>query len=166
MMKFKVYCDGACSQGASQSGADHIGGYAALVKCEGGMTTKAVVGSENNTTNNRMEIMAAIEAFKMINRTTDEPSEVEVVSDSQYLVKGMNDWVKKWQKSNWKTASKKPVKNQDLWNWLVELTTKHQVIFQWTKGHSDCKENQWCDKMAVAAIEKHRKEISDARTSS
>lgn len=156
-MKIEVYCDGACSVHT-----DNIGGYAAILKY--GVKQKEIVGSSINTTNNQMELMAVITAFRAINEISQfTPCEIIVISDSQYVVKGMNEWLPTWQRSGWRTASKKPVKNRELWMELSELTTRHTVTFQWTRGHADCEENNRCDALAVQAIEQRRKETQCQR---
>ena len=151
-MDIEIFCDGACSQGAVNSSADQIGGYAAIIKDENG--TREVVGSEKDTTNNRMEMMGAIAALKSIETT----SHITITSDSAYLVNGMTSWIKNWQDKGWITASKKPVKNQDLWKELIDLTRQHKVVFKWIKGHASSPENNRCDKLAVEVIEQRRKE--------
>jgi len=147
-----IFCDGACSQGAASSNVDQIGGYAAIIKSVNG--TQEIVGSEVETTNNRMEMMGAIAALK----TIEVSSRITITSDSAYLVNGMTSWVSGWQDKGWITASKKPVKNQDLWKELIHLTNQHKVVFKWIKGHASSPENNRCDELAVEAIERRRKE--------
>lgn len=150
-MKIEAYCDGACGQNT-----DRIGGYAAILIFEG--KRKEITGSAINTTNNQMELMAVITAFRAINRLVNNvPSEVIVTVDSEYVSKGITDWLPRWQKTGWKTAAKKPVKNKELWLELSELMGKHKTYFQWTRGHAD---NEWhnrCDTLATEAVEKRRK---------
>jgi ribonuclease HI len=104
-------------------------------------------GSEAHTTNNRMEITAAIEGLRALR----EPCEVEVVTDSEYLKNGITTWIKGWKRNGWKTAARKPVVNQDLWMTLDELVAKHQIQWTWTKGHADHPDNNRCDELATQA---------------
>ena len=99
------------------------------------------------TTNNRMELLAAIEGL----RGTQKPSQVELYSDSQYVLNGLKDWIKGWKAKGWKTSSKQPVKNQDLWQELDALAQQHTVTFHWIRGHNEHPENERADKLAVAA---------------
>ena len=159
-MNIEIYCDGACSQGAATSKVDHIGAYAAIIKFGDG-NKQEIAFSELDTTNNRMEMMAAIMPLRIVGVIYENQScDITITSDSQYLIKGMTQWVEGWQKKGWKTASKQPVKNQQLWQELIELTNKHKVEFKWVKGHASCPENNRCDQLAVAAIEKRRKEVN------
>lgn len=152
-MKIEVWCDGACS-----IHTDKIGGYACVIKWNNHIEEYS--GAELNTTNNRMELMGAIEAFKAIDSLACHlPCEVIVVSDSQYVVNGMSEWLTKWKRAGWKTASNKPVKNQDLWQQLSELSKEHEVQWVWTQGHSNCVENNRCDELAVRAIEQRRQNV-------
>lgn len=151
-MKIEVHCDGACSVHT-----DNIGGYGIVLKY--GVKRKEIAGSAINTTNNQMELMAAITALKAINEIAHHIScDVTIISDSQYVVKGMTEWLPNWQRSGWRTAAKKPVKNRELWMELSELAGKHNVTFKWTRGHASCKENNRCDELATQAIEQRRKE--------
>jgi len=119
------------------------GGWAALLRYGG--HEKLISGAEANTTNNRMELTAAVMALRALNR----PCEVELYTDSQYLKKAFTDgWLEKWQKNGWKTASKQPVKNKDLWLALLEETKRHKVHWRWTKGHAGHRENELVDKEA------------------
>jgi len=163
-MNIEVFCDGACSQGAPNSKADHIGAYAAIIRFGNGKTQE-IAFSETNTTNNKMEIMAAIMPLRLVNVIYENQScNITIISDSAYLVNGITKWVKGWQQKGWITASKKPVKNQELWQELISLTSKHRVEFKWVQGHADCPENNRCDELAVEAIEKRRKETTNANT--
>ena len=119
------------------------GGWAALLRSGG--REKLISGAEANTTNNRMELTAAVMALRELNR----PCEVELYTDSQYLKKAFTDgWLEKWQQNGWKTAAKKPVKNKDLWLALLEETRRHRVHWHWTKGHAGHRENELVDKEA------------------
>lgn len=153
-MEFIIFCDGAVAVHT-----DQVGGYAVILQYNN--KEKEIVGGARNTTNNRMELMGPITAFKAINKITNNaPCQVTIISDSEYVVKGMNTWVTGWQRKGWKTANKKPVKNRDLWIELLDLSKAHSVTWQWTKGHADCEENNRCDQLAVEAIDKIRKKIS------
>lgn len=138
MKKVTLYTDGACS------GNPGKGGYAAILIYKG--LEKEIVGGEEITTNNRMELAAVINGLE----TLKEPCIVDVYSDSQYVVGAMNEgWLDGWRKNGWKTAAKKPVKNPDLWQKLYELTLKHKVTFIKVKGHADNRYNNRCDELAV-----------------
>jgi ribonuclease HI len=106
-------------------------------------------GAEAETTNNRMELTAVIEGFRALTR----PSSVDLYSDSEYVLKGLKEWLKGWKAKGWRTAAKKPVKNADLWKVLDELASGHEVRHHWVRGHSGHPENERCDQLAVAAIE-------------
>lgn len=136
-----IYTDGACS------GNPGKGGWGALLMY--GDTRKEISGYDPATTNNRMEMLAAIRALE----TLKEPCRVDLYSDSAYLVNAMNQgWLKRWLKNGWKTASKKPVENIELWQEIVKLTTLHCVTFHKVKGHSDNPYNNRCDELARLAI--------------
>ena len=135
----KIYTDGACS------GNPGPGGWSAII-IENGVETE-LSGYSPQTTNNRMEITAVINALSSVNL----PSNVEVISDSKYVCDAVNkDWIYSWQKNSWKKANKKPVLNVDLWMQLLPLLKKHNVKFSWVKGHSGNYYNERCDKLAVA----------------
>ena len=136
-MKIKVYTDGACS------GNPGKGGWAAIIL--EGNNQSSISGSENNTTNNRMELMAPIMALKKIKAQ----SEITIYTDSKYVKDGITVWIKKWKLNNWVSASKKPVKNKDLWIKLDNLCQKHKVIWKWVKAHAGNKMNDLVDKLAV-----------------
>ena len=145
MKKVTIYTDGACS------GNPGAGGWGAILKY--GEHEKEISGYEGVTTNNRMELTAAIEALKLLN----QPCEVELYSDSAYLVNAFNNnWVEKWKKNGWKNAGKEEVKNMELWQQLDELASKHKVTWIKVKGHSDNEYNNRCDKLATDEIKKHR----------
>lgn len=141
--KVTIYTDGACS------GNPGPGGYAAIIMVQD--SKKEIYGAEKNTTNNRMELMAAIEGLKVLKR----PCEVTLYSDSAYLVNAYNNgWIYGWKKNDWKNSSKEPVKNIDLWQELEELRKVHMVTFIKVKGHADNEFNNRCDELAVDAIHK------------
>ena len=135
-----LYADGACS------GNPGPGGWAVILKHPASGKTKRLSGGQRDTTNNRMELTAVIKGLESIGK----PSSVTVVTDSQYLVKGMTEWIDNWLAKNWKTANKKPVKNVELWQQLLEQSSRHRIDWQWIQGHSGHIENEQCDAMAVA----------------
>lgn len=141
MKKVTIYTDGACS------GNPGPGGWGAILMYNG--TSKEISGASKDTTNNIMEITAVLEALKLLK----EECEVKVYSDSAYVVNAFNQgWIYNWKKNNWKTASKDPVKNKELWEELYSLVQKHKVEFIKVKGHSDNEYNNRCDFLATSAI--------------
>lgn len=143
-----IYTDGACS------GNPGPGGWGSILMYKD--KKKEISGGSRDTTNNIMEITAVIEALKLLKY----PCEVLVYSDSAYVVNAFNNgWIYNWVKNNWKTADKKPVKNQELWEELYGLTKIHKVQFIKVKGHSDNEFNNRCDKMAVKESEKFSKDV-------
>jgi ribonuclease HI len=140
--KVIIYTDGACS------GNPGPGGWGALLMHKG--HEKALSGGENPTTNNRMELMAAIHALEALKRAC----EVDVFTDSQYVRQGVTEWIHGWKARGWKTADKKPVKNEDLWRRLDAARSHHQVSWHWVKGHADDPLNHRVDELARAAIER------------
>ena len=137
-MKLKIYTDGACS------GNPGKGGWAAIILNDSSQSN--ISGSENNTTNNRMELMAPIMALKKIKKK----SEITIFTDSKYVKDGITDWIKKWKVNNWKSSNKKPVKNKDLWIKLDNACLKHKVTWKWVKAHSGNKYNNLVDGLAVS----------------
>lgn len=142
MAVVEIYTDGACS------GNPGPGGWGALLRY--GTVEKELSGAEENTTNNRMELMAAIVALETLKR----PSEVVLTTDSEYLRRGVSEWLQKWQLNGWKGADKKPIKNQDLWERLAAAAAPHSVRYLWVKGHAGHAENERADALARAAIAK------------
>ena len=138
-MKIKIYTDGACS------GNPGKGGWAAII-LDSNLSQSSISGSESNTTNNRMELMATIMALKKIKNKT----EVIIYTDSKYVKDGITDWIKKWKLNNWKSANKKPVKNKDLWVKLDNSCQKLKVNWKWVKAHAGNKYNNLVDKLAVS----------------
>tara|TARA_B100001093_G_scaffold40681_1_gene34569 strand:+ start:1913 stop:2335 length:423 start_codon:yes stop_codon:yes gene_type:complete len=136
-MKFKIYTDGACS------GNPGKGGWAAIILDEENQSS--ISGSESKTTNNRMELMAAIMALKKIKNK----SEIIIYTDSRYVKDGITEWIKKWKLNNWKSSNKKPVKNKDLWIKLDNCCKKHNVSWKWVKAHAGSKLNNLVDRLAV-----------------
>jgi ribonuclease HI len=141
--KVTIYTDGACS------GNPGPGGYGALLIF--GTITKEISGSEPHTTNNRMELLAIVEALKIL----EERTEVTLYSDSAYAVNCINQkWYQKWRANGWLTSKKQPVENKDLWEKILQLLTKHNVTFMKVKGHSDNIYNNRCDQLARNAIKR------------
>jgi ribonuclease HI len=136
----EIYTDGACS------GNPGPGGYGAILKFKD--KTREISGCESLTTNNRMELMAVIEALKLVTA----PSRIRLTTDSNYVVKGMTEWVPGWIRKNWLNSQKKPVMNRDLWEQLLELARPHEIEWHWTRGHYGHVENERCDKLAREAI--------------
>lgn len=136
-----IFTDGACR------GNPGPGGWGAILRSAG--TEKLLSGAEPNTTNNRMELTAAIEALKALKR----PCTVNLTTDSQYVRKGITEWLPGWMARGWKTASKEPVKNVDLWQALYAEAQKHTITWHWVKGHSGHVENEQADALANQAID-------------
>lgn len=143
--KVDIYTDGACS------GNPGPGGWGAVMHWKG--TDKELSGYEPDTTNNRMELMAAIRGIEALKRGVGQ---VHLHTDSTYVKDGITKWIHGWKKNGWKTAAKKPVKNQDLWQRLDEALAGHTVEWHWIKGHSGHPENERCDEMARLAIAQFR----------
>ena len=140
-MKYKIYTDGACS------GNPGPGGWGAVIFDQDDKQ-KNISGSEKNTTNNRMELLAAIMSLKKIKSN----SEVVIFTDSTYVKNGITEWMKNWKKNGWKNSSKKPVKNKDLWVKLDKLCEANSVSWKWVKGHSSNEFNNLADELATKAI--------------
>lgn len=137
----EAFTDGACR------GNPGPGGWAALLRA--GNQERLLTGAEPQTTNNRMELMAAIGALEALTR----PSVVTLTTDSQYVRQGITQWMANWKKRQWLTASRQPVKNQDLWKRLDAANSQHEVTWEWVKGHSGHAENEAVDEAANAAID-------------
>ena len=135
-----IYSDGACK------GNPGAGGWGALLVTDG--HRKEICGGEANTTNNRMEMTAVIRALESLKR----PSAVEVHTDSQYVQKGISEWMAGWKRRNWRTADGKPVKNQDLWLQLDALSQLHRIEWKWVRGHNGHPENERADKLANQGV--------------
>ncbi|MCM1043774.1 MAG: ribonuclease HI [Corallococcus sp.] len=150
MKTVTIYTDGACS------GNPGIGGWAAVLIYNGKI--KKVSGYDKNTTNNRMELFAVIQALRNLNQSCN----CIIHTDSQYVSDAFNkDWIVIWQKNNWKTSSKDNVKNSDLWKALLYETNKHRVEFVKVKGHSDDELNNLCDQMARGEVERYQKIVEE-----
>ena len=135
-----IYTDGACS------GNPGPGGWGALLQYNG--HEKELSGGAAETTNNRMELTAAIEALCALSK----PCQVDIYTDSKYLQNGITQWLAAWKRKGWKTSAKKPVKNKDLWQALDEAVQKHQIAWQWVRGHAGQRENERVDQLARDAI--------------
>ena len=138
--RIELYTDGACS------GNPGPGGWAAILRS--GAHERELSGGETRTTNNRMEMTAVIEGLKQIKRA----SHVVIHTDSRYVLDGASKWLDGWKRKNWRTADRKPVKNEDLWRRLDEEMSRHQIIWRWVQGHSGHPENERADLLARAAI--------------
>ena len=139
--KLEIYTDGACR------GNPGPGGWGAWLLY--GEDRKELFGGEMNTTNNRMELKAAIEALTALKR----PCELTLYTDSQYVRKGITEWIENWKKKNWRTAAKKPVKNDDLWKALDEQVARHSIHWIWVKGHAGNEGNEMADQLANRGID-------------
>ncbi len=142
MKEVEIFTDGACK------GNPGVGGWGALLRY--GEHEKKLYGGELDTTNNRMELMAAIEALKALKKSC----KVELTTDSSYVKNGIQSWMDGWKAKGWKTANKKPVKNKDLWQALDEEVARHQVNWHWVKGHSGHTENEIADELANLGVDK------------
>ncbi|MDE0951791.1 MAG: ribonuclease HI [Halioglobus sp.] len=141
MKNVEIFTDGACR------GNPGPGGWGALLRC--GVTERELFGGTADTTNNRMELQAAIEGLKALK----ESCAVTLTTDSVYVKNGITTWLEGWKKKGWKTAARKPVKNVDLWQALDEQNRRHQVQWQWVKGHSGHAENERADQLANRGID-------------
>lgn len=135
-----IYTDGACS------GNPGPGGWGALMIFRG--KEREIYGGEPSTTNNRMELLAAIEALEALKK----PSKVRLHTDSKYLRDGITQWITRWKRNGWKTAAKKPVKNIDLWQRLEEALPRHEISWHWVRGHSGHPENERADELARRGV--------------
>ena len=135
----EIATDGACK------GNPGPGGWGALIRS--GTSERELSGGEADTTNNRMELMAAIEGLNALKR----PCRVTLSTDSRYVMDGLTKWLKGWQRNGWKTAAKQPVKNEDLWRALVAAAAPHRIEWQWVKGHAGHPDNERADRLACAA---------------
>lgn len=151
MKEVEIYTDGACS------GNPGPGGYGVILKY--GSHIKEISGAFENTTNNRMELMAVIKGLEALKY----PCRVTVYSDSRYLIDAMNKgWVKRWAARGWKRSNGEPAQNADLWQRILKLSEIHQIKWVWVKGHAENEYNNRCDKLAVAAINEKKRQL-DAR---
>ncbi|MEP1897240.1 MAG: ribonuclease HI [Alloalcanivorax venustensis] len=141
MKQVDIFTDGACR------GNPGPGGWGAILRY--GDKEKELFGGERHTTNNRMELMAAIQALEALK----DPCEVNLTTDSQYVRKGITEWLANWKKRNWQTAAKKPVVNKDLWQRLEAAAERHRVKWHWVRGHSGHSENERADQLANRGID-------------
>ena len=139
--KVVIYTDGACR------GNPGPGGWGVVLRFQD--VSKSLRGYAPETTNNRMELTAVIEGLKALKRSC----EVELYTDSKYVMQGLTEWLAKWKRNGWKTAAKKPVKNVDLWQQLEEETAKHDISWNWVKGHAGIEGNEMADQLANEAID-------------
>jgi ribonuclease HI len=139
LKKVQVITDGACI------GNPGPGGWACILRY--GDKKKEMFGSEKHTTNNRMELTAAVRGLTALR----EACEVEIVTDSQYVKNGITKWIANWKRNGWRTSDKKPVLNQDLWEELDRENARHKTVWSWTKGHADHEDNNRCDELATSA---------------
>jgi ribonuclease HI len=141
VVDIQIFTDGACR------GNPGPGGWGVILRS--GSHEKELFGGEQSTTNNRMELRAAIEGLAALKR----PSRVTVTTDSQYVRQGITQWIEGWKRNQWRTSAKKPVKNQDLWQLLDQLTSRHEVTWEWVKGHSGHPDNELADALANRGID-------------
>ena len=139
--QIEIFTDGACR------GNPGPGGWGVLLRFQG--NEKTLWGGEVETTNNRMELMAAIVGLESLN----EPHRVMLTTDSKYVMNGMTDWIENWKKSGWKTSAKKPLKNEDLWRRLDKACNQHDIDWKWIKGHSGHRENELVDRLANQGLD-------------
>ena len=144
MKQVEIFTDGACS------GNPGPGGWGVLLRWNG--VTKELYGGEADTTNNRMELTAAIKALNALK----EACEVDLYTDSVYVRNGISSWIDSWKANNWKTSAKKPVKNAELWQQLDEARSRHKVSWHWVKGHAGHPENERCDELARKGVDENR----------
>lgn len=141
MNRVEIYTDGACR------GNPGPGGWGALLRAKG--TEREICGGELHTTNNRMELIAAIEALTALSR----PCDVALYTDSEYVRRGISEWLEGWKRAGWRTAARKPVKNEDLWRRLDAIAATHRVEWHWVKGHAGHPENERADALANQGLE-------------
>jgi ribonuclease HI len=147
MDSYELFTDGACS------GNPGPGGWAFVLRGPGLSGDLELSGGEPETTNNRMEMLAVIRGLEAV----PSPASVRLVSDSEYVIKGLKEWLDGWKARGWRTAAKKPVKNEDLWRELDALRGIHRLRPEWIRGHNEHPENTRCDALAVAAIDRMRR---------
>ena len=138
--RIEIFTDGACS------GNPGPGGWGAILRYK--QVEKELSGGSRQTTNNRMELTAVVEAL----RALKEPCRVDLYTDSKYLKDGITSWIRNWKRNGWKTSTRQPVKNQDLWEALDEVVQEHEIEWHWIKGHAGHVENERCDELARKAI--------------
>lgn len=141
MKSVELITDGGCKPNPGP------GGWACILRYKG--MKREMWGSDPRTTNNRMELTAAVKGLEALK----EPCKVKIVTDSEYLKNGITSWIKNWKRNGWRTSAKQPVVNQDLWMRLDELNAKHETTWTWTKGHASHEDNNRCDELATMAAE-------------
>jgi ribonuclease HI len=146
--RVEIFTDGACS------GNPGPGGYGSLLRY--GDVTKEISGCAPDTTNNRMEMTAVVEALRQLKR----PCRITLYTDSTYVMRGMTEWISGWIRRNWFNSHKKPVVNRDLWEMILDLSKPHQIEWKWVKGHKGHPENERCDQLARDALKKCKKASS------
>jgi ribonuclease HI len=145
----KIYTDGGCS------GNPGPGGWAYMMilqTFQGEQIIASAKGGERNTTNNRMELAAVIEALHALKARSDVPRQAEIYTDSQYVQKGITEWIRTWKRNAWRTSDKSPVKNKELWVELDSLSSEFQLSWKWVRGHAGNQYNEMCDEMTQLAI--------------
>lgn len=142
--RVEIFTDGACK------GNPGVGGWGVLMVYKG--AEKELWGGERETTNNRMELMAAIQGLAVLKR----PCQVRLVTDSEYVMRGINEWLPNWKKRGWKTAARQPVKNADLWQILDQEVSRHEVEWQWVRGHTGHAGNERADQLANRGVDEVR----------
>ena len=151
LKRIEMYTDGACK------GNPGVGGWGTLLRyaAQGAVHEKELFGGEKHTTNNRMELLAVIEGLKSVKNRC----QIEVYTDSVYVQKGVTEWLVNWKARGWKTADKKPVKNDDLWRELDSILGAHQLSWHWVKGHAGHVDNERADELANRGVEKIRAQL-------
>jgi ribonuclease HI len=145
-----IFADGACS------GNPGVGGYGAILRSDTPKASeKEIAGFDPETTNNRMELTAVIMALEALKR----PCRVKIVTDSEYVVRGMTKWMPAWLRNNWQNSKKKDVLNRDLWERLLQLSGPHEIQWEWVRGHNGHAENERCDSLAQAEIKKYKQKL-------
>lgn len=155
-MQLKIFTDGGCS------GNPGPGGWAYIILEEKAGKSKVIAekwGAEKNTTNNRMELQAAVAALERVVRLPGSSKNVWIFTDSQYVQRGMSDWIQMWKRNAWRTSDRKPVKNQDLWLRLDELAAPFSIQWEWVKGHAGNEYNERCDRLTRRAISSLEKDV-------
>jgi ribonuclease HI len=146
---FKIFTDGGCSGNPGPGGWAYV---MVLYTFQGEKIIAQGKGAQKETTNNKMEMTAVIEALKNLKTMNDTPRSATVVTDSQYVQKGITEWIHQWKRNSWRTSDKKPVKNQDLWMELDSLAGNLSLSWEWVRGHAGNKYNEMCDQMTQQAI--------------
>jgi len=145
----KIYTDGGCSGNPGPGGWAYV---MVLKNYQGEQIIAQRKGAEGDTTNNRMELTAVIKALRALKRMDKIPNRAVVYTDSQYVQRGITEWIHAWKENSWKTSDKKPVKNQDLWNELDTLAGEFKITWKWVRGHAGNEYNELCDEMTQAAV--------------